>query len=162
MTGPAAARPRRGRETPPLEALLRESGDRVGQFVRSIQTLSAIGGNLGETATESNLRLARTAFGKWAVDLLAALHPHRRAGFGELRRHLAGISPRVLSAKLKLLEQSGLIERTIIPSHPPRPEYALTDRGRAVTTIGEPVLRYLKSQPRSTTRPANRRRSASR
>jgi DNA-binding HxlR family transcriptional regulator len=144
-----------------LDARFRRFGDRAGQFVRSIQTLTQFDGNLGSVQAQPNLRIVRTAFGKWSVEILDLLHPRRRASFGELRRLLNGISPRVLSAKLKLLEQSGLVSRTIVPSRPPRPEYSLTERGQAVTAVGAPVLRYLSEQDRRGSTPAPRRRRSS-
>jgi len=134
---------RRVRAGGSLDARFRGYGDRAGQFVRSIETLTAFRGRLDCLQAEPNLRIVRTAFGKWSVELLGVLHPRRRASFGELRRALDGISPRVLSAKLKLLEEHGLVDRTIVPSRPPRPEYSLSERGRAVTTVGASVLRYL-------------------
>ncbi len=140
----AAPRTRRPRGPPSLDVRFRRFGDRAGQFVRSIETLTAFDGNLASLQAEPNVRIVRNAFGKWSVEILEALHPRRRASFGELRRLLDGISPRVLSAKLKLLEGHGLVERTIIPSRPPRPEYALTDRGQEVTRMGVRILRYVK------------------
>jgi len=141
-----------------LDARFRRFGDRAGQFVRSIETLTAFQGDLGCLQAQPNLRIVRTAFGKWSVEILEVLYPRRRASFGELRRILDGISPRVLSAKLKLLEEHGLLDRTIVPSRPPRPEYALTDRGMEVTKVGLPVLRYLKEgREGAARRPAARR-----
>jgi DNA-binding HxlR family transcriptional regulator len=139
-------RARRPKGPASLDARFRRFGDRAGQFVRSIETLTAYEGNLNALQAQPNLRIVRTAFGKWSVEILDQLHPRRRASFGELRRLLDGISPRVLSAKLKLLEEHGLVERTIVPSRPPRPEYALTEGGQQVTTVGAPVLRYLREQ----------------
>ncbi|WP_238638050.1 helix-turn-helix domain-containing protein [Curtobacterium sp. HSID17257] len=49
--------------------------------------------------------------------------------FGELRRHLQGVSPKVLSASLKRLEGAGLVSRTVFAEVPPRVEYALTPLG---------------------------------
>jgi DNA-binding HxlR family transcriptional regulator len=148
-------RPRREPVSPSLDARFRRFGDRAGQFVRSIETLSSLGESFTSVRAQPNLRIVRNAFGKWSIEILADLHPRRRATFGELRRTLEGISPRVLSAKLKLLEDHGLVERTIVPSRPPRPEYALTDRGREVTKLGRPVLRYLTA---GRDRPPPRRR----
>jgi len=149
---------RRLRPLTSLDARFRGYGDRAGAFARSIQTLTAFHGNLDCLQAEPNLRIVRTSFGKWSVEILDLLHPRRRASFGELRRLLDGISPRVLSAKLKLLEEHGLVDRTIVPSRPPRPEYSLTEAGRAVTTIGAPVLRYLKGRMANGSRAARRRR----
>jgi len=154
-------RTRRPRSPASLNARFRRFGDRAGQFVRSIETLTAFEGNLECLQAQPNLRIVRNAFGKWSVEILTALHPRRRASFGELRRLLDGISPRVLSAKLKLLEEHGLLERTIVPSRPPRPEYALTDRGQEVTKVGAAVLRYLtEGRYRPPSRSTARRRPA--
>jgi DNA-binding HxlR family transcriptional regulator len=151
--------PRERRPPSPLEldARFRRFGDRAGAFVRSIQTLTAFAGNLDSLQAQPNLRIVRSAFGKWSVEILDLLHPRRRASFGELRRLLDGISPRVLSAKLKLLEEHGLVERTIVPSRPPRPEYALSEAGQDVTAVGAPILRCLAA---GRMRPAGRRRKS--
>ena len=52
--------------------------------------------------------------------------------FGELRRTLDGMSPKVLSKTLKGLEDTGLLTRTAYVEVPPRVEFALTDRVRSV------------------------------
>lgn len=67
--------------------------------------------------------------GKWTLLILRDL----MAGtcrFGELRHSLAGVSPRTLSARLKELEDVGVLIRTVYAEVPPRVEYALTEKGR--------------------------------
>jgi DNA-binding HxlR family transcriptional regulator len=67
--------------------------------------------------------------------------------FNDFADAVAGISPRMLSERLRDLEAAGLIERKVIPSSPPKVEYRLTDRGRQLgpiidamrTYAGEPV-----------------------
>jgi DNA-binding HxlR family transcriptional regulator len=59
--------------------------------------------------------------------------------FQDLERSLQGISPTTLSARIKTLEQSGIVVRRLYEEHPPRAEYALTERGRALG----PVLKAL-------------------
>jgi DNA-binding HxlR family transcriptional regulator len=65
---------------------------------------------------------------KWSALALGSLAggPLR---FGEIRRRLEGISPKVLTAVLRRLEQNGLVERTVYPEVPLRVEYALTELG---------------------------------
>jgi len=65
---------------------------------------------------------------KWSALAIGALEdgPLR---FGELRRTLEGVSPKVLSATLKRLEDAGLLTRTIFAEVPPRVEYELTPLG---------------------------------
>jgi len=49
--------------------------------------------------------------------------------FGELKRGLQGISPKVLSATMKKLEDAGLVDREVFPEVPPHVEYLLTPLG---------------------------------
>ncbi len=133
--------PRRGA----LEERFEGFGDRTARFVRSLVTLAEFKGDLGSYAAEPNLRIVRTAFGKWVPDLLIVLAPRRRTSFGELRRLLPGISARVLSGKLRRLEASGLINRTVVPSRPPRPEYSLTLRAQALVRVSGQVLAYVQA-----------------
>ena len=62
--------------------------------------------------------------------------------FCELERSLAGISPRTLSLRLRALEEEGIVERKTYPEVPPRVEYALTDKGRALLPILEGMRRF--------------------
>jgi DNA-binding HxlR family transcriptional regulator len=50
--------------------------------------------------------------------------------FQDLLATLPGLAPNILSARLKLMEEHGLIARRFYSDHPPRAEYALTDKGR--------------------------------
>lgn len=100
-------------------------------------------------AARGDLEIVRAMFGKWAPDVLVALHAVPSVGFEELRRNLTGISPRVLSMKLKELQQNGMVHREIIDSRPPRVRYALTDRGWTVAWLAQPVLLYLRHTERS-------------
>ncbi|TWF45114.1 HxlR family transcriptional regulator [Chitinophaga polysaccharea] len=58
---------------------------------------------------------------------------HLREGikrYGELRRSLTGITPKMLTQVLRELEQDELITRHVYLEVPPRVEYQLTDTGR--------------------------------
>jgi DNA-binding HxlR family transcriptional regulator len=65
-----------------------------------------------------------------------------RSRFCELERSLAGISPRTLSLRLRALEEEGIIERRTYPEVPPRVEYALTEKGRALQPLIDDMRRY--------------------
>ncbi|MFE9702273.1 winged helix-turn-helix transcriptional regulator [Streptomyces sp. NPDC005930] len=66
---------------------------------------------------------------KWTGLAITALEAGPRR-FGELRRKLEGVSPKVLTQTLRRLEDNGLVVRTVYPEVPPRVEYELTDLGR--------------------------------
>lgn len=65
-----------------------------------------------------------------------------RSRFCELERSLAGISPRTLSLRLKALEEQGIVARHTFPEVPPRVEYSLTGKGRALVPLIEDMRRY--------------------
>ncbi|MCX5380844.1 helix-turn-helix domain-containing protein [Streptomyces sp. NBC_00091] len=79
--------------------------------------------------------LAREIFSdvanKWALLIIEALG-ERTLRFSELRDEVEGISHKMLTQNLRMLERYGLIERTVHPVVPPRVEYALTEPGQAL------------------------------
>jgi DNA-binding HxlR family transcriptional regulator len=62
--------------------------------------------------------------------------------FCELERSLTGISPRTLSLRLRALEEEAIVERSTFPAVPPRVEYALTEKGRALIPIIDGMREY--------------------
>ncbi len=93
---------------------------------------------------QRNLALSRAVFSKWGVETLVVLYGAPDGwGFEALRREIGAISPRVLSLKLKSLESLGLVARVVLSSRPPRVNYLLTKRGRALARMSEPIFLYL-------------------
>jgi len=78
---------------------------------------------------------------KWTVLVLRDLG-EGRSRFCELERSLEGISPRTLSLRLRALEEEGIVARQTYPEVPPRVEYALTEKGRALIPIIESMRAY--------------------
>ena len=78
---------------------------------------------------------------KWTVLIIRDL-AEGRSRFCELERSLAGISPRTLSLRLRALEDEGIVDRRTYPEVPPRVEYALTEKGRALEPLIEDMRRY--------------------
>ena len=58
-----------------------------------------------------------------------------RGRFQELSASLPGITPNILSDRLKLLEHHGLVTRRFYSDHPPRATYVLTEKGRALGVV---------------------------
>jgi DNA-binding HxlR family transcriptional regulator len=67
---------------------------------------------------------------RWTILILRDLLRQGPRKFNDFEASLAGISPNTLSARLKLLEAHGIVERRFYEDHPPRAEYTLTDKGR--------------------------------
>lgn len=76
--------------------------------------------------------------GKWTVLIVRDLMDGTKR-FSELRRSLAGVSPKTLTDRLRALEGQGLVERRMFAEIPPRVEYSLTAAGRTL----EPVVAAL-------------------
>jgi DNA-binding HxlR family transcriptional regulator len=55
--------------------------------------------------------------------------------FSRVLEQVKGVSQKSLTKTLRLLEQDGLVERTVFAEVPPRVEYALIDLGREI--LGE-------------------------
>jgi DNA-binding HxlR family transcriptional regulator len=79
--------------------------------------------------------------GKWTILVIRDL-AEGRTRFCELERSLEGISPRTLSLRLRALEEQGIVERHTFPEVPPRVEYSLTDKGRALLPLIEDMRAY--------------------
>ncbi|MFF1694102.1 winged helix-turn-helix transcriptional regulator [Streptomyces sp. NPDC058257] len=67
--------------------------------------------------------------GKWKPMILWALYAGRTLRFGELRRHITGISEKVLIQQLRELESDGIVHREVYREVPPKVEYSLTALG---------------------------------
>lgn len=77
---------------------------------------------------------------RWTLLILRDLMLHGPRRFQDFQRGFGGISPNTLSARLKTLEEAGVIERRFYDQHPPRAEYVLTPKGEAL----RPMLRALR------------------
>jgi DNA-binding HxlR family transcriptional regulator len=78
---------------------------------------------------------------RWLIQVMVAAHAGALR-FNEFGEAVVGISPRMLSARLRDLEAAGMIERIVIPDSPPGVEYRLTDRGRALAPLVAALLEY--------------------
>ncbi|WP_235008550.1 winged helix-turn-helix transcriptional regulator [Candidatus Halocynthiibacter alkanivorans] len=73
--------------------------------------------------------LLRVISGPWTTYILWRLATHEIVRFGELKRLVSGISSRVLTERLRKLEDAGLVHRDYKPTIPPEVSYSLTERG---------------------------------
>src|SRR5262249_31319705 len=77
---------------------------------------------------------------RWTILLLRDLFLLGPRRFQDFQESLAGVAPNTLSARLKKMEEHGLIERRVYSNHPPRLEYHLTEKGKSLA----PVLKVLR------------------
>ncbi len=78
---------------------------------------------------------------RWLIQVVVAAHSGA-VRFNEFGSAVVGISPRMLSSRLRDLERAGLVERVVIPDSPPGVEYRLTERGRALGPLVDALRRY--------------------
>ncbi|WP_068171632.1 winged helix-turn-helix transcriptional regulator [Hydrogenophaga taeniospiralis] len=62
--------------------------------------------------------------------------------FGELRKRIEDISPRMLSQTLRQLEEDGLVGREVFASVPPRVDYTLTGLGESFFQSIQTMLQW--------------------
>src|ERR1700731_987002 len=80
---------------------------------------------------------------RWQLSILyAALTGAIR--FNEFADAVAGISPRMLSERLRDLEAAGLVKRDVLPTSPPTVEDRLTPRGRRLAPAIQAVRVYAR------------------
>lgn len=71
----------------------------------------------------------RVIMGPWTMYILWALRQEGPLRYGALKRQLDGISSKVLTDRLRMLEREGLIYRDHKPTIPPEVTYGLTAHG---------------------------------
>lgn len=72
---------------------------------------------------------------RWTLLILRDLLREGPRRFQDFQESLAGVAPNTLSARLKAMEEQGLVERVQYSERPPRLEYHLTDKGRSLGPI---------------------------
>lgn len=76
---------------------------------------------------------------RWTGAILCAL-TERPLRFGELARAVPGLSDRLLSQRLRELEEEGVVQREVEPGTPVRVTYSLTAKGAEL----RPAIRELR------------------
>lgn len=82
---------------------------------------------------------------RWGVLVLAALR-ERSFRFSELRRHIDGVSEKMLAQTLQTLERDGFVHRDAQPVIPPRVDYSLTAIGREVAEQVWGLARWVEAK----------------
>ena len=74
-------------------------------------------------------RVLRLLSGEWTTHILWVLSKNGPTRHGELRRLVEGISSKVLTDRLRMLEKENIVFRDYEPTVPPKVTYGLTDLG---------------------------------
>ncbi len=79
--------------------------------------------------------------GKYKVMIIWFLYQNKVLRYNELQKTIHGITPKMLIAQLRELENDGIVERKVYPVVPPKVEYFLTTKGESLI----PILLEMKS-----------------
>ena len=79
-------------------------------------------------------KTAEVLGGKWSLPIIFSLIKETQR-FKELERQIEGINTRMLVKELKQLENNGIVVRKVYPEIPPKVEYSLTEKGRALKNV---------------------------
>ncbi len=79
--------------------------------------------------------LLRVLSGPWTIYILCRLHQNGPTRFGQLKRQIVGISSKMLTERLRTLENAEIIFRHHNPTVPPQVTYGLTEEGHELTTV---------------------------
>jgi DNA-binding HxlR family transcriptional regulator len=86
---------------------------------------------------------------KWMLLVLTELYFHGTLRFNELLENMRQVSPKILSKRLKELEERGLVYRRKYNEIPPRVEYALSEKGyelvKSFRDIGKWAIKWERS-----------------
>ncbi|MFX1340048.1 MAG: winged helix-turn-helix transcriptional regulator [Promethearchaeota archaeon] len=80
---------------------------------------------------------------KWVLEIIWELETYKGSNFNELKRAIKGISSRILSIRLKELEKTEIISRTVQNSHPPKVFYQLSEKGKGFVELMVIIILYL-------------------
>jgi DNA-binding HxlR family transcriptional regulator len=97
--------------------------------------------------------LLKQISGQWTLYILWVLDTNGSQRFGELKRKVEGISTKVLTERLRLLESLELVHRHHEPTIPPQVTYTLTERGKELSGtldhLYELAVRWYGTDPKA-------------
>jgi DNA-binding HxlR family transcriptional regulator len=79
--------------------------------------------------------LLRLLMGPWTTYILWLLYSNGVLRFGQLKRFMPDVSAKVLTERLRMLEQADLVHRDYVPTIPPQVSYSLTTKGQDLQNV---------------------------
>ncbi|MFD5828515.1 winged helix-turn-helix transcriptional regulator [Lentzea sp. NPDC060358] len=108
--------------------------------MRNLKVSKQLSGDLARADS-----LAREIFSdvanKWALLIVETIGDSTKR-FTELKNEVDGISHKMLTQNLRLLERNGLVERVVHPTVPPRVDYTLTEPGQGLRVTVDAMCRW--------------------
>ncbi|MHA2186730.1 MAG: winged helix-turn-helix transcriptional regulator [Candidatus Thorarchaeota archaeon] len=83
---------------------------------------------------------------KWTLQIVTMIGNHGSLRYSEIQTMCSGISPTVLSSRLRELEDESIISREAFAEIPPRVEYSLTEDGVGLRTLITPLMTWASNR----------------
>ncbi len=80
--------------------------------------------------------------GKWTIDVLYVVFVLGVPNYNQILPALPGINSRTLTDRLKLLEDKGILHRSLQDSRPVRVTYTVTEKGKSLIALILPAVLY--------------------
>lgn len=125
-----------------LKNMFNEFGNSCSKFSLTVYSKVGLESIDSTKFFEANMKITRTIFKKWSIELLIILYTFKEVRFRQFLKFLPQISSKILSERLKELEAVHLIKRNIGESRPPTVKYSLTQEGTLIVQMGEPIFLY--------------------
>jgi DNA-binding HxlR family transcriptional regulator len=92
--------------------------------------------------------------GKWSMLIILFLS-EKTMRFNEIQRLFPDITHATLTKQLRILENYGIVERTVYSQIPPKVEYVLSDIGMQLKPILDSVMLWGETYKKHQTQPAS-------
>ncbi len=79
--------------------------------------------------------MANLLTGPWTLYILWILRSKGPTRFGALKRQIEGISSKILTERLRMLEEAEVVYRVYEPTIPPQVTYGLTERAQDLIVV---------------------------
>lgn len=79
--------------------------------------------------------LLKILMGPWTTNILWLIHSNGPTRFGQLKKRMPGISSKMLTERLRMLEEVGILHREQEATIPPKVTYSLTERGHDLNKV---------------------------
>jgi DNA-binding HxlR family transcriptional regulator len=80
--------------------------------------------------------------GKWKGLVIFYLGREGVVRFAQLQRLIPGITQKMLTQSLRILEREGIVHRKVYPVVPPKVEYRLTSKGESLLPILDELQKW--------------------
>jgi DNA-binding HxlR family transcriptional regulator len=121
--------------------------DYIKNMTNIISQYSQVEHSINETQKEiSNIKVVLRYFSqKWVFEIIILLFM-RNLKFNELRDLLGGISSRILTDKLRILEKAEFVSRSIVNEAPIKIQYSITEKGKQIALSLYPIIHQIKKK----------------